>query len=131
MALQQIETAFGQALAKKMNEMDLSIRDLAAKAETTYEYIRKLRNGTALPSRLMLKHLCTLLKLNMLDVEKLVVADRIRMKYGRIPALLSDKNPELEPLETLWPHLSEEHKQDLLAMARTFAKRDRNTPTDS
>jgi len=38
---------------------------------------------------------------------------------------LAGKNPEMEPLERVWKHLSDEHKADLIAQAQAWATRDR------
>lgn len=121
----QSATLFGQALQDKMDEKGLDIRGLAEQAETTYEYVRKMLRGLALPSKYMLKVLCANLGMNEREMEKLLVADRIRMKYGKIPALLAGKNPELEPIERVWGSLSAGHKEDLIRMAQTWAKHDR------
>jgi hypothetical protein len=57
-------------------------------------------------------------------LERLATADRIRFKFGTIPLELAGKNPELEPLERIWNHLSLDHKADLIAQAQAWAKRD-------
>jgi len=108
-----------------MQELNLSIADLAAQVGTTYEHVRNIVKGNAVPSKFMVPALAEALKINRDDLERLATADRIRSKFGTIPLELSGKNPELEPLERVWNHLSAEHKADLIAQAKAWAKRDR------
>ena len=114
-----------ERLKEKMEEKGMSLRDVSVATEHTYEMIRKLSRGEAFPSRFLVLKLSEALDWNKTEIEKLAVADRIRHKYGKIPALLSNKNPELEPLEKVWNHLSETHKEDLIAQANAWAKRDK------
>ena len=67
------------------------------------------------------------LKINKEELDRIATADRIRIKFGTIPLELAGKNPELEPLERVWKHLSQEHKADLIAQARAWAKRDQES----
>jgi hypothetical protein len=77
------------------------------------------------PSKLMAQALAEALKIDRAELERLATADRIRFKFGTIPLELAGKNPELEPLERVWNHLSQEHKADLIVQAQAWAKRDR------
>ena len=74
----------------------------------------------------MVRPLAEALKINKEELDRIATADRIRIKFGTIPLELAGKNPELEPLERVWKHLSQEHKADLIAQARAWAKRIRN-----
>ena len=73
----------------------------------------------------MVVALATTLKMDNAELERLATADRIRLKFGKIPLEVAGKNPELEPLERVWNHLSKEHKADLIARAEAWARRDR------
>jgi hypothetical protein len=72
----------------------------------------------------MVAALAEALKLDGEELERIATADRIRLKFGRIPYEIAGKNPELEPLERIWSQLSEEHKGDLIAQAQVWAERD-------
>lgn len=118
-------TKSGDVIAARMDELGLSIKDVAAKCDVTYEHIRGIVRGYLVPSKYLLPQLAKVLKTDQHDLDKLATADKIRMKYGKITVEMAGKNPELEPLEKVWDYLSEEHKTDLISMAQTYAKRDR------
>jgi len=118
-------TRTAERLTRRMEELNLSIADLAAQLGATYEHVRTLVRGKAVPSNVMAHALATALRMNKAELERLATADRIRAKYGKIPLELSGKNPELEPLERVWGYLSKEHKADLIAQAEAWARRDR------
>jgi transcriptional regulator with XRE-family HTH domain len=115
----------GELLTKRMAELKVSKRELAETVGTTYEYVRRMVNGDAVPSRLMVRPLAEALKINKEELDRIATADRIRIKFGTIPLELAGKNPELEPLERVWNYLSQDHKADLIAQAQAWAKRDR------
>jgi len=120
-----LPTRAGEVVTEKMQELNLSIGDLAAKVGTTYEHVRSVVKGNTVPSRFMVQALSEALKMNRGELERIATADRIRRKFGTIPMELAGKNPELEPLERVWNHLSQEHKADLISQAQAWAKRDR------
>jgi transcriptional regulator with XRE-family HTH domain len=112
-------------LTKRMEELNLSIAEVAQKVGATYEHVRSLVRGKAVPSKMMVQAVADALRMNKVELERLATADRIRAKFGKIPLELSGKNPELEPLERVWQYLSKEHKADLIAQAEAWARRDR------
>src|SRR5216684_7150979 len=118
-------TRTAERLTKRMEELNLSIAELARKVGATYEHVRSLVRGKAIPSKLMVQALAEALRINKAELERLATADHIRAKFGKIPLELSGKNPELEPLERVWDHLSKEHRADLIAQAEAWARRDR------
>jgi len=91
-----------RALVERMNQLDLTIRQLAHHTGLTYEHIRKLAKGEAHPSRLALQELCRVLQLQPQEMENLAVADRIEKKYGGIPHALAGHHPELALLAAGW-----------------------------
>jgi transcriptional regulator with XRE-family HTH domain len=121
----EFPTPTSELLNKRMMELKLSLSDLAAQTETTYEHVRKIMKGDTVPSKYMVQALAEALKINRGELQKVVTADRIRQKFGTIYLELSGKNPDLEPLERIWKDLSQEHKADLIAQAQAWAKRDR------
>jgi transcriptional regulator with XRE-family HTH domain len=119
------KTRTAELIEEAMNAQNLSIRDVALKADTSYEHIRNiLNNGKVVPSRFLLKELAKILKLDWKELERAEVSDRIRLKFGPAALEIQGQNPELEPIERVWLKLSEEHKADIIAMVQTFAKRD-------
>jgi transcriptional regulator with XRE-family HTH domain len=113
---------FAQALAKRMNALDITIRQLAESSGLTYEHIRKLVRGDAYPSRLALQELCRELSMNSAEMETLAIADRIEKKYGGIPSALSGNHPELSLLAPWWDLLTEEQKSSFRIQIRSVAE---------
>ena len=88
-----------------MERKGFSIRALSEKLKTTYEHVRSIVRGNVVPSRYILRELAEVLDINLKELERVTTADKIRVKFGKIPLELSGKNPELEPLERAWPYL--------------------------
>lgn len=118
------KTRVGERIRQRMEEKNKSIRELSKDIDVVYETIRGFVTGNTVPSPHILKEICEVLGLNFKEMKTLRVSDEITRKHGVLPPELSKKNPELDPLERLWPKLSEEHKSDLIAMAKTYAHRD-------
>ncbi len=114
---------FAQELKIRMLKLGLSIKDVANESGATYEHIRKLCKGLALPSPQLMHHLAKIVGFKVEDAEKMVVADHINAKFGKMPAMISGKNPELLPIENVWGSLNAGQKQDLVLMAQSMAKR--------
>jgi transcriptional regulator with XRE-family HTH domain len=117
---------FAQVLAERMEELNLSIKDVSDSVGATYEHVRQLIKGASVPSKYMVSALSKTLKMDEDECQKLATGDRIRVKYGKHALRLIGRNPELEPLEAVWHYLSSEHKEDLIAQAKAWAKRDKN-----
>lgn len=117
----------GEMLAGRMRDLKLPLKDVATKVGTSYEHVRNIVRGNALPSNTMAEALAKALKIKKEELERVITADRIRIKFGTIPLELAGKNPELEPLERVWNQLSQDHKADLIAQAQAWAKRDQET----
>ena len=117
-------TTTGERVREQMEKLGLSITDLAGKLGVTYEHVRNIALGNALPSKLMVKPLAEALEIDVKELEKIAVNDRIRVKFGKIPFEIAGKNPELEPIERVWDKLSDSHKKDVVAIVQSFARRD-------
>jgi transcriptional regulator with XRE-family HTH domain len=113
------------ALVERMNQLDLTIRQLAERTGLTYEHIRKLAKGEAHPSRLSLQELCRVLHLERGRMESLAVADRIEKKYGGIPHALAGHHPELSLLAPWWDLLTAEQKDLFRIEIRSVAEANR------
>ncbi|HEV2118143.1 MAG TPA: helix-turn-helix transcriptional regulator [Terriglobales bacterium] len=114
-----------RALVERMNQIDLTIRQLAQQTGLTYEHIRKLAKGEAYPSRLALQELCRVLQLETAHMESLSVADRIEKKYGGIPHALAGQHPELSLLAPWWDMLTPEQKDFFRIEIRGVAEANR------
>ena len=118
-----------RALAERMNELELTIKDVAARSGLTYEHVRKLVKGEAYPSRLALRELCQVLKLDHGKMNELAVADRLEKKYGGIPHALAGRHPELSLLERWWDLLTEEQKESFRIQIRSVAESNEHMAT--
>ena len=110
------------ALVDRMNELELSIKDVAARSGLTYEHVRKLVKGEAYPSHLALRELCDVLALDQPPMEQLAIADRLEKKYGGIPHALAGRHPELSLLARWWDLLTEEQKDSFRIQIRSVAE---------
>ncbi len=117
---------FGIALYEAMQRKGIdNLRELATKTDSTYEHMRKLLKGMAYPSKYLLRILCKVLDLELGEMEKILTADRIQKKYGKMPHLLSGKNPELDPIEKDWEALTEDQKSAAKLMIHAWASENR------
>jgi transcriptional regulator with XRE-family HTH domain len=118
-------TRVGEIISAKMEEKGLSIRDLAVSLDTAYEHMRRIVKGEGVPSKFLLKSICQELGINYKEAERLVTSDQIEKKYGKIPMEISGKNPEIEPIERVWTHLTNDQKNDIITMVQGWARRNK------
>jgi transcriptional regulator with XRE-family HTH domain len=117
------ETFSSEFIKQALLDKGMSIKDLSEKLELSYEHTRRLTNGLTIPSKFVLRALCSILDLNEQDMEKLVTVDKIRKRYGSIPAEIAGKKPGLEPIERVWDRLTPDQQGDAVAMIVGWARR--------
>ena len=120
---------FASALQQRLDDRQMTLKELANEIEASYEHCRKLVRGSASPSPLLLKQICSTLDLDLEKMKRLVTADQNRSRYGTIPDELSGKNPDLARMERLWPGLNTEQKEVLEVLAETLVARNRRHKT--
>ena len=118
----QPQGRLSQSLVERMNQLDLTLRQVAERTGLTYEHVRKLAKGAAFPSRLALRELCRVLTLDPAEMDRRAVADRLEKKYGGIPHALAGKHPELSLLAPWWDLLTEEQKTSFRIQIRSVAE---------
>ncbi|HUK86717.1 MAG TPA: helix-turn-helix transcriptional regulator [Terriglobales bacterium] len=118
----QPQGRLAQSLVERMNQLDLTLRQVAERTGLTYEHVRKLAKGAAFPSRLALRELCRVLALDLAEMDRRAVADRLERKYGGIPHALAGKHPELSLLAPWWDLLTEEQKTSFRIQIRSVAE---------
>lgn len=118
----QPQGRLAQSLVERMNQLDLTLRQVAERTGLTYEHVRKLAKGAAFPSRLALRELCRVLSLDHAEMDRRAVADRLERKYGGIPHALAGKHPELSLLAPWWDLLTEEQKTSFRIQIRSVAE---------
>lgn len=122
---QNTPTMLSDLIAEAMTEKNLSIRGMAEKVDLTYEHMRRIAKGESVPSTVILRAICKVLDIDFDTAQRFAVASKIREKYGNIPAEIAGKEPELEPIERAWQHLTDAQKQDAVTMIQGWAKRNR------
>lgn len=116
---------FGQMLEAAVSRERLSLRDLAAKIEYTYEQLRKVWIGTSSPSPLLLSEICRFLHIGFDSAQKAVNADRTERNLGRTALNMRDRDPRLADIEELLPELSDQEWGMFVAQMRGFAHQKR------
>ena len=123
------ESLFGTKLQEALDKKSMQIRDASDLIGSTYEYMRKMVRGQALPSKYMLRTLCDKLGMDFDEAERLVAADHMQKKHGGIPMELAGISPELEPFQRGWVKLTKDQKNHLLTTLRTFLTHNRRSAT--
>lgn len=118
---------FGQMLAAAVQKKDISLRDLAAKLDYTYEQMRKLWLGTSAPSPLLLKELCKVLDIDFRDAQQASAADRMERRYGNTAFSVQGRDPRLGDIEDLLPQLSKEEWDMFVGQMRGFVHQKRKS----
>ncbi|MGH9403531.1 MAG: helix-turn-helix domain-containing protein [Terriglobia bacterium] len=118
---------FSNYLFSVLNSAGLSIRDLAEKADVTYESARRFVNGTALPGKYPLRAICKAFDLDLQKIERLVLSEKIRRKYGDVKLEMTERKASLTPIEDVWDFLSPDQQKDLIYMAKGLVKRNRES----
>jgi transcriptional regulator with XRE-family HTH domain len=113
---------FAMMLHQAIDAKKLSLSNVAAKTGVTYEQIRKLIRNLSFPSEYQIEKLSKLLDLDLEEVNKVLTADKIQRKYGKMSAILTKKNPELDTIEKEWPYLKDWQKDALNTMATCFGR---------
>jgi transcriptional regulator with XRE-family HTH domain len=114
---------FSTALKIAIEKKGLSLTDVAQKADSTYENMRKLVGGRTFPSRHLLRALATVLGEDRKEWEEYIEADKLFKRYKTLPKHLGVP-PELEPFQAIIPRLSPQSREILLATAKTLQKQD-------
>lgn len=115
------EGRYGEALHRKMQEHEMDIRRLALESGATYEHIRKLVRGMALPSGSLMTGICKVLKWDKGEAQRLVAADQVEKKYGTdLPKEMTGIDPALVPFNRVIPKLDPEQRKMLLTMAKSL-----------
>ena len=109
--------------SKRMEHRGLAIKDLASATHLTYEHVRKLVSGQALPSIEALKLISGVLGGNLEEMTALLFAEKASRTYGADAVMKMRGNEELAPIEASWPHLNSEQKAILIDIAEGMATR--------
>src|SRR5438552_8963387 len=87
-------------LARRIEAQHLTVKDVASEAKLTYEHMRKLVNGEALPSIEALQRISKVLNADLHEMTTLLFAEKALRTYGSDTVVqTSGKNNEMAPLE--------------------------------
>jgi transcriptional regulator with XRE-family HTH domain len=117
------QTSLAIEIQRGLNDSGLSIRELAEDVGYGYETLKAIVAGKKPPSSRFLKSICDCLSLDFQRLNEIVVDMEIRRRYKVLPKTLTDKNPELRPIEDLWPFLDDYQKEEIISTVRMFADR--------
>jgi hypothetical protein len=121
------KTQIAVKLQQEMDKAGMTMRDLAADLDMTYEFVRRLLRGDSLMSKANLKVMSARFKWNYPEMEKMLVQDRFRRNNGAEGAIAQAFNPEVDPFEKGWALLNDEQKEMLLSQLYTFIRINRHT----
>lgn len=116
---------FGIALAEALERQKMSVRDLAATIDGSYEHLRKLLKQLAYPSKYLLKDICRVLKLDYNEMENLVTQDKLEAKFGDSLHNVMGTNPVMSPFEEVIPHLTDDQRDSFLAQMKAVMRQNR------
>lgn len=119
---------FAGLLYDLMDKKELSIKDLAEKVDATYEHIRKMLKGLSFPSTLMMKALARELHVAYDVLAEAATNDRLERRYGvAILNKVTKQSPETAPFSPILPKLTEEQRDSLLSLAKTYERQNRES----
>jgi|HubBroStandDraft_5_1064220.scaffolds.fasta_scaffold42571_1 hypothetical protein len=117
---------FNARLEQRMNEAGVSARELATKASSTYEHIRKLIMGRCLPSDSMLERLCAALQLNKKEMSRRVLKDKMIFRFGDAAWQASGIDARAAPCYILLPLMSRSERESFIVQLRALGEMRRN-----
>jgi len=113
---------------KRMQDKGITAYELAKSTEVVYETVRKILNGQQPPSKRLLREICSFLNLDFEQAYRTLVHQKLIQKHGREIAVLSKRNPELQPLEDSWLLLTTQQKQHVIWLVEKYVQ-DNSNPT--
>lgn len=118
---------FGNSLAVSLEKHQMSLGQLAAETDSTYEHIRKLVKGLAFPSRRLLKDICRILKFDAKEAQLLIDTDKLEYRFGENVHTIMHTSARLAEYDSLVPYLTEDQHQMFLTQMRAVVKANRTS----
>jgi hypothetical protein len=113
---------FGQLLAQGVRKKDISLGDLAAKLDYSYEQLRKLYLGLSSPSPLLVKELSKILGLDAEIAQQAATDGRMQRRYGTKGLKALGRDPRLATLDAVAALLSDQELHTLITVAQGLVK---------
>ena len=121
------KTKISDLISEEMRLKGVSIRDIAEGTDRSYEHIRKLVKGIAIPSVSIIRAVAGFLEIDFQKLYRLSQQDSITKKYGDVPLEMAHKKPSLEPLDRVWDDLTKQQQDGIISMAQGWARQNRMT----
>lgn len=107
-----------QRMRERMEEKRISVRELSSFIQCSYENTRHIVHGRRRIPEPTARLICKYLEIQMEELDRLQNLDQSRLQTASL-------NHSSTPMERFWAYLSEEHRQDLVCLARRWAGQDR------
>jgi transcriptional regulator with XRE-family HTH domain len=117
---------FNARLEQRRNEVGVSVRELATRAGSSYEHIRKLIMGQCLPSDALLGRLCAALELSKKEMNNRVLKDRMIFRYGDAAWRAAGIDVRAAPCYILLPLLSRSEREFFIFQLKTLGEAKRH-----
>jgi len=110
---------FAAEMAKAMNAEGINVKRLSAKIGVAYDPLRKVYNGDTFPGPNYIRAVSKYFKLDEKAMKDLVELDKMDDK-GLIEKWFNE-DPKIVDMKRYFKHLSEEEKDQILAMVKSLA----------
>lgn len=128
--LMDVNGRFGQLFAAAVQAKGVSLRDVAAKFDYSYEQMRKLVQGKSWPSEELLRDLCKYLGMDYTEALTAANGDRMEKQFGVSAANQAlGRSPRVADIEQYLPQLSDGEWQMFVSqIAGYIRERQRTRP---
>lgn len=109
---------FGQLLSRGIDKKGISLNELAAQIDVSYEQCRKIFIGTSSPSPLLVKEICKLLDMDPPTGEAAAASDRMERRYGKAGLKALGQDPRLSALNAVAGVLTDAEIATLVTVAQ-------------
>lgn len=114
---------FGQMFIAAVDRKGVTLRDVAAKFDYSYEQMRKLVQGTSLPSEELLRGLCKFLGMDFDIATNAANGDRMEKRFGTEEAYKAlGKDPRLSDIEPYLPQLDPQEWKMFVAQIAGYVR---------
>ena len=119
---------FGQMFVSAVDKKGVSLRQVAAKFDYSYEQMRKLVQGKSWPSEKLLHPLCQFLDMNYDEALLAANGDRMEKQYGTTEAnKVMGRNPRLSDIEPYLPQLNDREWNMFVAQIAGYVRERRRS----
>jgi hypothetical protein len=122
---------FSMYLYDAMARQGVTARSLATKVGCSYQHIRNLTGAETLCSPSLIKKLCEALHLREGRAQKLIRLDQARKLGGKHFWESAGKDPRGEPFYIMWPYLTDQEREIIVASMRFLADKKKRGATES